>query len=300
MKFFNRIEDIDPRYYEECAEKGRVERIDYNNTSYKGEPMEKHAYVYLPHGYDPEQKYEVLYLIHGSQETAEKYLYQDGEENKLKRALDHLMEEKSVRPFIVVTPSEYPFHVVLPKEVEQNPFTSYFPNELCDDLIPAVEAKYHSHADYDVSAKGLIASRDYRAVMGWSMGCQTTWFVFLKRLAYFRNWGFMSCQCAAIPCDFSKEWADKTAQLIIARIKEQGFSKEDYNCYIITGTNDHTFERVALQTGPLFGYPEYFDFYGSAQNAAMLLWPGGEHHTQWRLQYTINGIKQFFHQEQEG
>ena len=94
MKFFNRIDEIDPRLYEECVEKGTVERVDYNTTNYDGSPMEKHAYVYLPYGYDENKQYDILYLIHGGAESAEKYIYQNGEENPLKRAVDHMVAER--------------------------------------------------------------------------------------------------------------------------------------------------------------------------------------------------------------
>ena len=46
--------------------------------------------------------------------------------------------------------------------------------------------------------------------------------------------------------------------------------------------------------GALMAYPEVFDFYSDEQNTTYVMWPEGEHHTQWRLQYTINAIRQFY------
>ena len=90
---------------EECAQKGRVERIDYQSTDLEGNVMDKYAFVYVPYGYDDSKPYEILYLIHGGGEDAEKYLYKDGEENPLKRSVDHLIANGEIKPSLIVTPS---------------------------------------------------------------------------------------------------------------------------------------------------------------------------------------------------
>ncbi len=294
MKFLNRIEEIDPRCYEECAEKGKVERIDYQTTKYDGSPMDKYAFVYTPYGYDPEKEYEILYLIHGGAENAEKYLFQGGEENPLKRAVDNLIAEKTIKPILIVTPSEYPHNDKAYPMQDSAIFCEYFQNELVNDLLPAVESKYHTYAGFDTSAEKLTQAREKRHIMGWSMGCMTTWYTFLKRISYFSKFGMLSCFCAIHGQDPTKEWADQTAQTIVESIQKQGFTKKDYDVYIITGSLDIVYEKCALQSTALFAYPEYFDFYSNEQNATYLIWPQGEHHTQWRLQYTINAIKQFY------
>ena len=55
------------------------------------------------------------------------------------------------------------------------------------------------------------------------------------------------------------------------------------------------YEGLTLLMGALLAYPDTFEFYDkSRQNATFLTWLEGEHHTQWRLQYTINAIHQLF------
>ncbi len=298
MKFRNSVFDIDPKYYEENAQKGKVERIDYHTTNWDGQPMDKYAFVYTPYGYDASKPYKILYLIHGALESAEKYLYQGGEENPLKRAVDNMIAWKEMEPVIIVTPTEYPFNTVWKAkegETVRPRFIENFNNELCEDLIPAVETKYHTYAEYKVEQDDLIESRDFRNVMGWSMGSATTWTVFLTRLAYFHDFGFMSGPCSVVEGDLTKEWADETAQRIVNTVKEEGFGRKDFNIYAITGTLDIAFEKLTLQMGALLAYPELFEFYDEEkQNAVYLVWPEGEHHTQWRLQYTINVIRQFY------
>ncbi len=294
MEFIKRIEEIAPELYEECDQKGTVERIDYHTTNYDGAPMDKHAYVYLPYNYDPNKAYDILYYIHGGAESAEKYIFQDGEENRLKRAVDNMVKAGTIRPLLIVTPSPYPYHTVTGREVDSRLFTSVFHNELCLDLMPAVEGKYHTYADLKTSEEELKAARDHRVVMGWSMGCGTTWDVFLNRIAYFRYFGFTSGHCNDVDGDLNKEWADATADLIVQKVREQGFEKKDFQCLELTGTLDIAFERVSMLLSALKAYPDLFDFDSEEKNFRYLTWPQGEHHTQWRLQYAINVIRQYF------
>ena len=59
---------------EECAKKGSVERFEYDTFTYDegdNKPLKKGAWVYLPYGYDPAKKYDILYLLHGGGVTEE-------------------------------------------------------------------------------------------------------------------------------------------------------------------------------------------------------------------------------------
>ena len=53
--------------------------------------------------------------------------------------------------------------------------TKIFQYELRNDLIPAVESKYATYAEGDISIESLVVSRDHRAFAGLSMGSMTTW-----------------------------------------------------------------------------------------------------------------------------
>lgn len=52
--------------------------------------------------------------------------------------------------------------------------TDQFHNELLSDLIPAVEGKYHTWADYNTSPENLKDTRDHRGFGGFSMGSVNT------------------------------------------------------------------------------------------------------------------------------
>ena len=293
MELITKIEEITPQLFEECDQKGTMEYFEYETVSYEGKPFTKHGYVYLPYGYDKEKKYEILYLIHGGGETAEKYLYEGGEENKLKRAIDNLIKEKVVKPFIVVTPSPYPYHEPMGPEANVWPFISHFPKELTEDCMPVVEAKYHTYADFDVSAENLQRVREHRKVMGWSMGARTTWNIFVQRLSYFHDIATLSGSYATYKEPDSKEWAHEVASTVDKMVKDQGYGADDFTLTALTGSDDTAYVKLALQMSALTGYEKEFDFYDK-RNTVFLVWPGGQHHTQWRLQYIINVIKQFY------
>ena len=65
---------LDPSYAEACKEQGTVETLTYTSHSYALEAvtgesnimLEKSVNVYLPYGYDENQEYDILYLLHGT------------------------------------------------------------------------------------------------------------------------------------------------------------------------------------------------------------------------------------------
>jgi hypothetical protein len=76
-------------------------------------------------------------------------------------------------------------------------------------------------------------------------------------------------------------------------VKDQGYGADDFTLTALTGSDDTAYVKLALQMSALTGYEKEFDFYDK-RNTVFLVWPGGQHHTQWRLQYIINVIKQFY------
>ena len=56
--------------------------------------------------------------------------------------------------------------------------------ELVEDLLPAVESKFHTYAE-TMTPAGFKATREHRAFGGFSMGSVTTWYAFIENLPYF-------------------------------------------------------------------------------------------------------------------
>lgn len=138
----------------EGIEHGNLETIEYESTTVG---MTRKARVYTPPGYSKDQKYPVLYLLHGI----------GGDENEWARhgapeiILDNLYADKKAVPMIVVLPNGRAAKDVtardpIPKQV---PGFAAFENDLLKDLIPHIEKHYSVKTD-----------RESRALAGLSMG----------------------------------------------------------------------------------------------------------------------------------
>jgi enterochelin esterase-like enzyme len=122
---------------------------------------DRHAQVYLPPGYNPQQRYPVLYLLHGiggNEHEWPAYV-------RAPAVLDNLMAEGKVAPMIVVMPNgraladdrSPPPERVFTQENAKG--FALFEQDLLGSLIPAVERQYP-----------VLAGREQRAIAGLSMG----------------------------------------------------------------------------------------------------------------------------------
>ena len=138
----------------EGIDRGKLETIEYTSTTVG---IERKARVYTPPGYSQQQKYSVLYLLHGI----------GGDENEWARGgsvdviLDNLYAEKRAIPMIVVLPNGRAAKDVTARDPipRQSPAFAAFENDLLTDLIPFIEKTYSVKSD-----------RESRALAGLSMG----------------------------------------------------------------------------------------------------------------------------------
>ena len=159
---------------------GRNEVVYYDTYTYdegNSLPMHKYANVYVPYGYDPDKPYNILYLMHGGGENAETWIVGDnryGDYTHNQDMVNFLFASGFCEPCIIVTPTFYRTDDV-PMPENHRDLTKIFRHELRNDLIPAIEAKYHTYADFDISEESLTGSRMHRAFAGFSMGSGTTY-----------------------------------------------------------------------------------------------------------------------------
>ncbi len=113
-------------------------------------------WVYTPPGYteNAKQRYPVLYLFHGSNDTAGGWVLA-GQANYI---LDNLLADKKLVPMVVVMPFGHAVPFGSPREVQVTN-SDVYERYLLDDVRPFVEAKYR-----------LKAGREHRAIAGLSMG----------------------------------------------------------------------------------------------------------------------------------
>ena len=189
------------------ANVGTIEEISYTTHSYYLESLPenegkeivltKTAEVYLPYGYDASQKYNVMYLLHGTGEDEKCWLTFKGKD--VINVLENMVAEHLCEPVILVTPTWYspetPYATQVEYNNDPNPdgWTSQFAAELRNDLIPAVEAKYSTYAEGDTSSSKLIETRDHRAFCGVSRGSMTVMKSgLMQNVDYIANFGNFS------------------------------------------------------------------------------------------------------------
>ncbi len=289
MNLNREITEIAPEYFETPEHRGKVDKLFYETVNYtNNEKMEKYCYVYTPYGYDPEKQYDVWYYCHGGHELADKYLFDNGDRNALKCFLDNLIERGEIRPLIVVAPCFYLNNTV---SDDQDPveLSKAYPTEFVNSIMPAVESRYHTFAK-STDRQGLRESRDHRYISGWSMGSSCTWFSVMQALDCFRHIAITSGDCWIKGIFGGRHFPEETAKLTVESIREQGFTSEDFCIYVETGTADIAYPNLDHFIPALKEYPDVFVFEGEKQNIGFHLWPEGEHHTQWRLQYIFNAL----------
>lgn len=134
--------------------RGKLEMIEYDS---KTVGTIRKMNVYIPPGYSSENKYPVLYLLHGI----------GGDETEWQRyatpdvLIDNLIADKKAVPMIIVMPNG---RAQKNDRAEGNVFDSapafaVFEQDLLDDVIPTIESRYSVQTD-----------RQNRALAGLSMG----------------------------------------------------------------------------------------------------------------------------------
>ena len=148
------------------------------------------VWVYTPPGYERElnRRYPVLYLFHGSNDTAGGWTLA-GNANFI---LDNLIADRKALPMIVVMPYGHavPFGAA---RAEQAKNTALFEDYMRQDVMPLVEAKYR-----------VAPGREKRAIAGLSMGGGQALTIGFDHPELFSAIGAFS---AAVPPDFETRYA---------------------------------------------------------------------------------------------
>ena len=246
---------------------GRVEQITYQAKDYvgDGEGVEKKANVYLPAGYDESKKYNVLYLMNGSDGDQDQWgLTTDGAA-KAKQIMDNLIAQGDIDPFIVVTPNG---RALGRSNTYSNDRFNKFGLELRNDLIPYIDSHYSTYADYNENGYDLTAAREHRAMAGLSMGGMQT-----------VNIGM--CECLDIMSWFGAFSAGPPVydSAKIAKIVGEAGYKVDF-FYSICGTDDGVYWFASAAAKNL---PKNSDKFVDGENFLWQELPGNHDFTIWNL-----------------
>lgn len=142
---------------------GKVSVVEYDS---KTVGAKRQLRIYTPPGYSFDQKYPVLYLLHGIGGNDQQWVQFCSVNN----IIDNLVADEKVQPMIIVFPNCDANNTVDNPKSESlgaggpgnSRFEGYgklFENDLLNDIIPFIESHYSVHAD-----------RNHRALAGLSMG----------------------------------------------------------------------------------------------------------------------------------
>lgn len=225
---FTAVDTIPPAYLIKLQDNsGTIEKISYQTKDYFGDSSEitKSAYVYLPYDYDDTKQYNVLYLMHGIGGSINEW-GMNSDSSQVKAMMDNLINNGEIEPFIVITPNGRS-SADFSSSSDYNSFY-LFGQELRNDLIPYIDSKYSTYAEYDENGYDLTVARDHRAMAGLSMGGMQT-----------INIGMGEClDIISYFGAFSAAPTTNPASTIVNKLKEF----EDYEInffYNICGTGDN-------------------------------------------------------------
>ena len=175
-------EELPQDLFSPCSAQGTVELLSYSTHDYGQEertgvlyPLEKQLAVYLPCGYDPGERYDVLVLVHGmgGSETywllgKQEYYGPGSDPVYTTDLLDNMISRGLCRPLIVATPTFYR-DSARPGDYQRLREQAQFARELREDILPLLARTYSTYAA-DGSAEALTAARAHFAYAGLSMG----------------------------------------------------------------------------------------------------------------------------------
>lgn len=277
-------------YAEEAGHRGRIERVDYDTHDYAegtGQSRRNTAYVYIPYGYDEDdnQRYNVLYLVHGHYGTASTMFEAEG--GLLRKVLDNMVENGDMTPTIVVSPS-YNYGQPTADYVDADPYCKALPLELVNDLIPLVESQYRTYLPV-ADADGIAASRDHRAIGGFSMGGVTTWYALDETFPAFKYYLPVSGDCWSLGTFAGMNRPAQTAEYLANIIRQSPYADSFY-IWAASGTSDSAYSETLLQVR---GMAQLTDIFG-IDHLSFHEKGGARHEYRPLPEYVYNALPFFF------
>jgi enterochelin esterase-like enzyme len=265
------IENVVPAKYASMRlrDSGTIEHITYTTYDYFGDGAEitKEANVYLPAGYSEDQKYNVLYLMHGIGGDENEW-GMTGSSSKVKCIMDNLTYYGDIDSFIVVTPNG---RSSAEHGAQGSDYMSFycFGDELRNDLIPYIEKNYSTYAEYSDDGYDMSASREHRAMAGLSMGGMQT-----------INIGIGECvDLFAYFGAFSAAPTSNTASVTADLLKDSPYEIKYF--YNICGTDDNVAYQSASAAAK--NLANISDAFTDGENFMWMEQPGGHDFTIWYL-----------------
>ncbi len=264
-----------PSEYRVPAEKaGHIETVEYEIKVYSsGQMVKEKMNVYVPYGYDPEDKdtkYNTFYMLHGMNESWTTIFGGEGKNYALKNLLDHMIANGDIEPLILITPDHY----------TNGMFGSDFDSQLREYVVPEIEARYNVYTD-----------REHRATGGFSMGSNKTWENYESCVDMFKYF---------VPSSFGFGFGGAYTDRITSIAENSGYNKEDIYIFMSAGTADNLGDSMRATADEIRdGASSFFTYSAdlSKGNFYMIHFPGGTHHWTYVNRYLYNILPDLFFAE---
>ena len=306
---------VPSEFFQAASQQGTIELVEYESKDYTRSDRpttHKPAYVYVPYGYDASQKYDVIYLLHGWTGVAQEYfLGRNGNSRTgLVNIFDNLIQRGLCRPFIAVSPtwdkdngrSSESHQARLNGRVvtdvgkanqskgwgESTQEAAVFSQEYVNDLIPAVETRYSTYLESPDEA-GILASRDHRAIGGFSLGSITTWYVFEQAFPYSRMYLPMSGDNWSQGMYGGAYYPDATAKFLADLVNASPYKNSFYVWYAV-GTEDVRLDQTHNQALAMAKLTDTFN----STNFSYHMKEGGRHDFNAVWEFCYHALQFFF------
>lgn len=205
---------------------GAVAEVHYRSTALG---RDRRMHVYTPPGYESgEEKYPVLYLLHGASDSDDSWT-SVGRANFI---LDNLIAAEKAKPMLVVMPAGHtgPFSFAAPpppsRDGRPNLGANEFENDFVKDIRPYVEKHYR-----------VLTDRQNRAIAGLSMGGAQTLNLALRNLDDF---GYIGVFSSGVFLRNPEEWEKEHAEAL----GDAGAKKALKLFWFSTGSDDFLMPRT--------------------------------------------------------
>lgn len=283
---------VPSEFFQAATQQGTIELVEYDSKDYtqSSRPAtRKPAYVYVPYGYDPSKQYDVIYLLHGWTGVAEEYfLGRSGSSRTgLVHIFDNLIQRGLCRPFIAVSPT-WDKDNRSKDWGESTREAAVFSQEYVNDLIPAIETRYSTYLESPGEA-GILASRNHRAIGGFSLGSITTWYVFEQAFAYSRMYLPMSGDNWSQGMYGGAYYPDATAKFLADLVNASPY-KNDFYVWYAVGTEDVRIDQTHNQALAMAKLTDTFN----STNFSYHMKEGGRHDFNAVWEFCYHALQFFF------
>ena len=243
--------DLPASILNECFNQGVVRTYQYSTKKYAdgNTPITKNFDIYLPYGYDRNNKYDVILMMHGDGGK-----YNDWTTNSLtigslmtvpKNIYDNVIDQGLCKPFILVSvPTLY--------QTENGETDSGYKQmapEIRNDLLPFIVKNFGTYAE-DSSLAAISAAREHFAIGGVDNGATYAYYCGMKEnFDLFAN--FVCFSGCATPEEYVKNIEKGNNAKLPVKTYVNGAGSNDparFRCLkgfdVITGSSDKFQESI--------------------------------------------------------